>query len=265
MQNLRAFNAMVQACYLGAAFVGGAQWAVLKAAMATGVKVTTGSDSENDDEDSGIDLERYHVPGSEALLKDESGSSDSDGNDSESISIAPINRDVTAEEEVIKDVQTYAAALLVDLKERFPERDSELVSLLSTCFHFPQFVLDKHGTLVDKSHGDLEMKKLITFFGSSTATGGITVAPLINAADARLEWSLFKFVLADYKKQGLDLDSAFKPLFDSEEYENMQIILCFFMCVCLTTVCCEVGFSLMAAIMTQLRNCLNIITLDALM
>ena len=46
---------------------------------------------------------------------------------------------------------------------------------------------------------------------------------------------------------------------------KLGILAAIFMCLCLSTVCCEKGFSLMASIMSALRNCMNIVTLDCLM
>jgi hypothetical protein len=77
---------------------------------------------------------------------------------------------------------------------------------------------------------------------------------------------LFRQVLSSFKHCELTLDTAFKPIFDDPiQFHNMRFLAAIYMCLCLSTVCCEAGFSLMASIMTATRNSMNIITLDALL
>ena len=111
------------------------------------------------------------------------------------------------------------------------------------------------------------MAVLIGHFGLTRAQpGGVTSNRMINPDDALIEWQIFKHVLVGFRVRQLGLDEAFQPIFnDSSQYFNMRVLLVVFMCLCLSTVCCKAGFSLMASIMTAIRNCMNIITLDACM
>jgi hypothetical protein len=51
----------------------------------------------------------------------------------------------------------------------------------------------------------------------------------------------------------------------SDDLPDVKVLASIFMILCLSSVLCEQGFSLMANIKTKLRNCMNIETLDALM
>ena len=108
---------------------------------------------------------------------------------------------------------------------------------------------------------------LISHFGvTRTQPGGVTFNQMINPDDALIEWQTFKHVLVGFRVRQLGLDEAFQLIFnDSSQFFNMRFLLAVFMCLCLSTVCCEAGFSLMASIMTAIRNCMNIITLNACM
>jgi len=124
-----------------------------------------------------------------------------------------------------------------------------------------------NGILVDPTYGDEEMAFLIRMFGfTTTQDGGVTSTALIDPIDAQIKWQTCKQVLAQLNSDGCSLDEGYKPIFmDESSYGNMRILAAIFMCLCLATVCCEKGFSLMTNIMTALRNCMNIITLDCLM
>jgi hypothetical protein len=262
MRNINAFLAMINALYLGAVFVGGARWKSLKERMGAGIGSATPPTPDGT---------FYRIPGTDILSESDDDSSD-EGDDSadeapqRTPDIPLVYVDEGEQSTVIDGIKLFVGALEENFALRFPTESTSIVEWLSGAFHFPSYeesyVVGGPADLIREA----QVKKLIDYFGNDVQlTNGTTGKALINIADATAEWSLFKFVLIDFKKNDLDLDVAFKPIFESDDYPNMRILLCFFMCLCLSTVCCEAGFSLMANIMTKLRNCLNIITLDALM
>ena len=262
MRNISAFLSMLKALYLGAVFIGGARWKSLQGRMGDGIGSATPPTPDGT---------FYRIPGTDLLSESDDGSSD-DGDDSadeapdRTPKIPLVFVDEGDQAVVIDGIRDFARGLEANFAERFPTESTTVVEWLSSAFHFPSYE-DPYevGGPADELR-ESQMEKLIAHFGNDVQlANGTTGKALINIADAKAEWTLFKFVLIGFKNRNLDLDEAFKPVFESDDFPNMVILLCFFMCLCLSTVCCEAGFSLMANIMTKLRNCLNIVTLDALM
>ena len=175
--------------------------------------------------------------------------------------------DLGDEGSVLACMADFARDVKTGLQDRFLHTSWDTqIACLSTCFDYLTWeVVD--GNRTDPTHADVAMESLIVLFGSShDQDGGVHTEALINAGDARIEWQTFKHVLVRLKVAGTPLDKGYKPIFENEEeFENMRILAAIFMCLCLSTVCCEKGFSLMASIMSALRNCMNIVTLDCLM
>jgi len=243
MTNVKAFLAMIETCYLGEQFIGGAEWRKLEIAMG--------------------ESESYLVPGvyKEQVVVD----SDSD---EETIVIEPVERNRDDEAIVIEGAREFCRELVCDLKLRFYNGGFHvIIAALSACFDFRGFSITAQGNFTDPSYGDEEMKTLIKFFGfQKLQEGGVTSDRVINPVDSEIEWPHFKQVLLQCKVKGLGIDVAFRPIFENpSQFTNMRALLSIFMCLCLSTVCCEAGFSLMASIMTAIRNCMNIMTLDACM
>ena len=79
------------------------------------------------------------------------------------------------------------------------------------------------------------------------------------------QWDTLKHVLFSLKQEGLSLEDGYRKVLASDSLPDVKRLACFFLVLCLSTVWCERGFSLMAQIKTKLRKCMNIETLDALM
>jgi hypothetical protein len=67
---------------------------------------------------------------------------------------------------------------------------------------------------------------------------------------------------AEYDKERL---LAYKKLLEGDALPDVKVLCAIHCIICLSTVWCERGFSLISIIKTKLRNCMNIETLDALM
>ena len=87
----------------------------------------------------------------------------------------------------------------------------------------------------------------------------------VDPVQVRSEWRVFKRMLRGIKERGLSLSDGYDELLKSDVLPDVKVLACIFMVLCLSSVPCEKGFSLMANIKTKLRNCMNIETLDALM
>jgi hypothetical protein len=107
---------------------------------------------------------------------------------------------------------------------------------------------------------------LIAHFGvPKRSDAGVFQDRIIDGARARSEWVTFKFELKQLKNEGYSLEGAYRLLLSRPGCPNVKILAAISLVLCLSTVWCERGFSLMAVIKTKLRNCLNSETLDALM
>jgi hypothetical protein len=247
IRNVDAFLDLVTASYLGRVLVGGTLLAKLRTAMARG---SPGNPA------------LYFVPATErAQASEVREPADRSGG----IVLNPVRRILADEDEVIGGVKEFCTELVLDLKRRFKDDAfNEVIHALSICFDFRLLDLNGEGKLIDAAHGDSEIAVLIRHFGfTRVQTRGVTSNRMIHPDDALIEWQTFKHILVNFRLKKLSLDEAFQPTFnDSSQFINMRFLLAVFMCLCLSTVCCEAGFSLMASIMTAIRNCMNIMTLD---
>ena len=94
---------------------------------------------------------------------------------------------------------------------------------------------------------------------------GKTHDRVVDPVLAKAQWESFKHQLYALKQQGLSLEDGYAEILRSDILPDIKRLACIFLVLCLSTVWCERGFSLMALIKTNLRNCMNMETLGALM
>ena len=116
--------------------------------------------------------------------------------------------------------------------------------------------------------GDAELKQLINHFGVPQVSAGPlgkTHSRVVDPTLARAQWESFEHELYTLKRRGLSLEDGYIEILRSDLLPDIKRLACIFLVLCLSTVWCERGFSLMALIKTCLRNCMNMETLGALM
>ena len=88
---------------------------------------------------------------------------------------------------------------------------------------------------------------------------------VVERQQTEAEWFVLKHQLFKLKLDGVSIDDGFEGLFKDTSLPSIKKLACFFLVLCLSTVWCERGFSLMALIKTKLRNGLGKEALDACM
>jgi hypothetical protein len=169
------------------------------------------------------------------------------------------------EDWVADGVKMYATAILADLTDRFP--DVPLFSALSI-FDFTEMPADPlEWSRVKGTYGDAEIQILIDHFGVVKVDPATrkSFPRVVDGVLVKAQWESFKHELYSYKQRGLSLDDGYAESLRSDAMPDAKRLGCIFMILCLSTVWCERGFSLMAQIKTKLRDLMNIETLDALM
>ena len=157
----------------------------------------------------------------------------------------------------------YATDIIQDLNDRFP--DVPLFSALQI-FDFTVMPEQDEWNKVKASWGDDKLEELIGHFGvAKIGPNQKTHRRVVDPTLVRAQWQTFKHSLYALKSRGLSLDEGYRELLAEDALPDVKRLACFFLVLCLSTVWCERGFSLMAMIKTKLRNCMNIETLDALM
>ena len=88
---------------------------------------------------------------------------------------------------------------------------------------------------------------------------------VVGRQQTEAEWAVFKHQLFELKLSGVSIEEGYERLLNDSSLPSIKKLACFFLVLCLSTVWCERGFSLMALIKTKLRNGLGTETLDAFM
>ena len=172
--------------------------------------------------------------------------------------IVGLQRDAIDESWVEDGVMKFAKKVVERLTERFP--DVPLFEALGV-FDFTDW---PDAMPPDFGNGQIEV--LIDWFGHPKADNDGRMYPrTVDPVQVRSEWRVFKRMLRGIKERGLSLSDGYDELLKSDVLPDVKVLACIFMVLCLSSVPCEKGFSLMANIKTKLRNCMNIETLDALM
>ena len=162
-------------------------------------------------------------------------------------------------------MKQYAEDLLADLDGRFP--DVPLFTALSI-FDFTTMPEEEEWKDAKATWGNLELEELIVHFGAPKIAPGVrgkVFSRIIDPTLVRAQWDTLKHVLFSLKQEGVSLEDGYRKVLASDSLPDVKRLAFFFLVLCLSTVWCERGFSLMAQIKTKLRNCMNIETLDALM
>ena len=112
------------------------------------------------------------------------------------------------------------------------------------------------------------IKLLHKLYGQSRRhRDGRIQAPVIELSEGQIlaEWEQFKRELWRLKCDGMSLDNGYKVIFACTAYPTMQLLACIYHVNVNLSVVAETGFSLMNAIKTKLRSCMQTSTLDDLM
>ena len=168
-------------------------------------------------------------------------------------------------------ISDFAEDLIRCLSERFPENDSPVIAALDV-FNFDEMPKTREEWEQRKhSYGNKKIEILLGHYGKPTSVNGERFNRKVDPSAVRSGWPMFKeqlfqerLAVSEGKKTE---DEAYADLlrFAELHYPDLNILLCFFLILALSSVPCERGFSTMAIIKTKLRNCLSIPTLDALM
>ena len=170
------------------------------------------------------------------------------------------------------------------LDERFPVESETLLSAFDI-FNFDNFpATEEDWARIGPTYGDAEIGTLIAHYGSpkKASLNDKQYERVVNPTTLRHEWPLLRKQLfgaslrvrAEICKQKLSsndpkrqviIDEAYAELLRSDSLPETKRLLSIFCILCLSTVWCERGFSLMAITKQKLRNRLTVITLDALM
>ena len=168
------------------------------------------------------------------------------------------------------------------LKQRFPIESETILSAFDI-FNFDCYPADGASWLAVKdTFGDIEIRTLRNHYGSPrTASNGKQYQRVVNPVNVIHDWEVYREQLFEMsllvRRKISELDSqdnaeedkiraeAYAELIRSDALPDVKRLNCIFCVLCLTTVWCERGFSLMAIIKTKLRNRLSITTLDSLM
>ena len=174
------------------------------------------------------------------------------------LGVVGLQRNADDENWVVDGVMQFASKIVERLTERFP--GVPLFEALDI-FDFTQWP----GTL-PPDFGNAEIEVLVGHFGHPrTDKQGMVHLRTVNPVQVRSEWHAFKRMLRDLKERGVSLSEGYDELLKDSTLPEVKVLACIFMVLCLSSVPCEQGFSLMANIKTKLRNCMNVETLDALM
>ena len=177
--------------------------------------------------------------------------------------LADIVYDTEAEIWVQNGTVEFVKSVVEGLKQRFPYND--LMAALGN-FDFIRFpasrdAWDKGKTDYDKA----EIDTLVDWFGKARSGTQRTFAQVVDPLATKAEWSVFKALLFKFRLEGASLDAGYAELIESDTMPNVKTLACYFLVLCLSTVWCERGFSLMLLIKNRLRNGLQTETLVAFM
>lgn len=188
-----------------------------------------------------------------------------------------IKFDEAAEKKVRDGVSDFAASLIVNLDERFPANSSSVISALDAVFNLDAYPESRGGwDLVKSTYGDAELEIVLAHFGTARNSKSIKDGPAVRfdlrRVDpdlVRVQWPILRGLLFEARQQmllkGVSREDAYKRVLETSSLADAKMLLSISLVLCLSTVWCERGFSLMAIIKTKLRNCMNMETLDALM
>ena len=197
--------------------------------------------------------------------------------------ISRIASNVAHEQEVIDGVAAFSEKLISGpggLDERFPEESSGVLATLDI-FNFDNLPTTQEAwNAIKGTYGNAEIHKLKEQYGvpRTSARSGKKFARVIDPTSVVAQWGIFRDQLwqarilllskkatctaAEYDKER---SLAYKKLLEGDALPDVKVLCAIHCIICLSTVWCERGFSLMSIIKTKLRNCMNIETLDALM
>ena len=99
--------------------------------------------------------------------------------------------------------------------------------------------------------GDAKIKILTDHFGVPKMHGDVTHNRVVDPVLVSAQWSTFKQALLRMKTRGLSLEDGYRKILSSEALPDVKVLACIFIIICLATVWCERGFSLMALIKTK--------------
>ena len=195
--------------------------------------------------------------------------------------ISRIAVNVAHEKEVADGVADFCEKLITGaggMDERFPEDSSGVLASLDI-FNFDNMPDTQEAwNSIKGTYGNAEIQKLKQQYGAprTSARSGKKIARVIDPTSVDTQWGIFRDQLwkarvvllskkatctaAEYNKE---VSLAYEELLKGGALPDVKVLCSIHCIVCLSTVWCERGFSLMSIIKTKLRNCLNIETLDA--
>lgn len=166
--------------------------------------------------------------------------------------------DAATEKWAMENARSFATTIIKKLDARFP--DVELFDALAV-FDYTVWPADLPGNF-----GDEKIEQLIEHYGKPQLNKAQILHPrVVDGIAVRTQWAAFKQILKMHKNKGDSLEDTAREVLSSSTLPDVKILYAISLVLCLSTVWCERGFSLMAIIKTKLRNCMNIETLDALM
>ena len=173
------------------------------------------------------------------------------------------------EQWVRRGVSHFAAKLVTNLNERFPEKDSPVVAALDV-FNFDEMpTTPEQWSLQKASNGDAQIQTLLEHFGVPTSVGNKRFEKKVDPGVVRSEWPMFRELMfklrcAVYCGE-MNEDAAYDDLLRTGMFKDTKFLLRVFLVRALSSVPCERGFSTMSIVKGKLRNCLSVKTVDALM
>jgi hypothetical protein len=134
---------------------------------------------------------------------------------------------------------------------------------------------DTDWTKIAYEYGNTQLDILIEHFGHEKRSKRFRsmtdqeFLSRIEPAHVRPEWSVFKEVLFTAKKKNLSNEETYSSLLGKyssllkdDTLPFIKYLCCIYLCLCLSTLWCERGFSLMNSIKVKSRNRMNTDTLD---
>lgn len=162
----------------------------------------------------------------------------------------------------------FVEKLLENIKERFPDSDSNVIQAFSALGLRPISFLSSEER---RKWGNGKIETLISKYGVEQSrvspTGEVKVPPIINPADTRTEWEqlMTKVICEGYPRDRMvDLWGLINK-YHKADFPNMLILASLALTAPVHTANCERGFSAQNAIKTAHRNRLSSARVDELM
>jgi hypothetical protein len=169
--------------------------------------------------------------------------------------------------------QDFARSVIQSLDARMPEDPIMAALQIFDVSGMPS--CDEEWRNVGHEYGNTQIETLIQHYGHNKRSERFKLIPgqeflsKIDAGTVRAEWGLFKEVLFLEKKKNLSNEDTYKSLLQESSVlledaalTCIKYLSCVYLCLCLSTVWCERGFSLMNNIKIKSRNRMNTDTLD---